>query len=547
MALVVGAGPTGLVLAAELARHGIPVRLIEKRAGIDPRSRALAIQPRTMEIFENMGIAGEFMAEARELTAFTPYGEGRKIGRVEWKNEETAYKPMILEQARTEEILREYLEELGVRVESKTELLSFQQLPQGVATELRFSSGLKDALLAKWVFGCDGAHSVVRRGLKLDFAGDRYPEDFILADLKIDWDLADEEAFVFLKEGKVMVALPLPGKDRFRLIASRDPARSAPGDTAPDPDLDEFQELVRTRIPVKARLKKPEWLAAFRLHHRITEDVRIGRVFLAGDAAHIHSPAGGQGMNTGIQDAFNLAWKIALVETGKARPDLLDTYRDERLPVMRETVRLTDRMFRAALSDGFWAKVARRFLAPIFLPRGAVRTRILSRIGQISIRYPSGRYVRDATPIAQRRRGPRPGMRAPDAPVFDIHRGRELKLFDVFQDTRPVLLYFAGEETDLHLKAIRELRLKYSSFIELYLLLPGDSEPALQEPEDLVLNDPDDRVFRAYGVSGAGLFLIRPDGHIGFRSLPAQREKFEAYLDDLFILRHRSRGVTDLV
>ncbi len=547
IALVSGAGPTGLVLAAELARHEVPVRIIDKRAQPEGHSRALLLQPRTLEIFQDMGIVREFLDVGRTVVAFNPYAEGKRIGRVEWKNEDTAYRPLIVEQSETERILTEYLAELGVNVERKTELLGFQQTADAVATEIRFSSGLKDAVVARTLFGCDGAHSLVRKGLGLTFPGERYPEDFILADLRIDWDLNDDEVFVFLKQGRALIALPMPGKDRYRLIATRDRVASSAGDP-PEPTMAEFQQLVADRIPVRARLKKPEWLAAFRLHHRITDTVRIGRVFIAGDAAHIHSPVGGQGMNTGIQDAYNLAWKIALVESGKARPALLDTYAAERLPVMSEVVTWTDRAFRLALADDFWARTARRFLAPVFLPRGRVRRRVLGRIGQIAYRYPASSFIRDASALKGRLRGPRAGTRAPDAAVFDIHRGRFLRLFDLYQDTRHVLLFFAtGDDHGARfLPLARDFRTKYSEFFELYFLLPGDTEPALVDPEGLFLNDPDGEVYRVYGVAESAFYLIRPDGHIGFRSIPAHREKFEQYLDDVFVLTRAVQGVRDL-
>ena len=545
VALVVGAGPTGLVMAAELARYGVPTRIIDKRAQPAHHSRALVIQPRILEIFEDMGIVKEFLEVGKPIAAFNPYIAGRHLSRIEWQNDNTAYAPLILEQSETERILEEYLSELGVNVERRTELIDLRQTENAIATEIRYSSGIKDALVARYVFGCDGAHSVVRKALRLDFAGDRYPEDFILADLKIDWDLADDEVHIFLKDGKVLAALPLSGRGRYRLIASRE-GDPAPGHEHPaEPTLAEFQQLLKGRLPVYARLKKPEWLAAFRLHHRISEEVRIGRVFLAGDAAHIHSPVGGQGMNTGIQDAYNLAWKVALVETGKVHPELLDTYQTERLPVMQDIVRLTDRAFRAAMAEGFWARKAREYLAPLLLPRGTVRRRVLDKIGQIATRYPRGRFIKDTAPF---RDGPRAGMRAPNVDVFDIHRARFLQMFDLFQDQRHVLLFFAdGQLEERYLRASRELRVKYSQYVELYLLLPGEKEPSLQEPEDLLLNDPDGEVYETYGVTTSALYLIRPDGHVAFRSLPAERARLEAYLKDVFIVERRAQGVTDLI
>ncbi len=264
------------------------------------------------------------------------------------------------------------------------ELTHFAQDDDGVSATLRHADGREESLRAGWLVGCDGAHSAVRHGLGVPFEGAAYPEEFILGDVGIDWPLDPSEAYGFPSESGFLAVISMPGESRYRVISMRSESRD---ESRGDPTLEEFQELMDRLAPVKATLRDPVWLAEFHLQRRMVPRLRNGRVFLAGDAAHIHSPAGGQGMNTGIQDAQNLAWKLALVVAGASRPDLLDSYQAERHPVAESVLRSTDRLFRGVIARGPLSAWARRHLAPLIVNREWFQRRARRFITELGITY----------------------------------------------------------------------------------------------------------------------------------------------------------------
>jgi 2-polyprenyl-6-methoxyphenol hydroxylase-like FAD-dependent oxidoreductase len=300
-ALIVGAGPTGLVMAHELARDGIQCRLIDKAPRRAMQSRAIAIHSRTVETFELMGLADAFLSAGHRITGVNVYGESGRIAHAEFGMLDTRY-PFVLgvPQDETERILEERVARLGVRVERNTELISLAQRESSVSVRLR-TAGQVEEVETDWLVGCDGAHSTVREQLGISFSGSTYPEHFVLADVKVAGDVDHAEAQVWLHREGALAFFPLP-EDRWRLIII-----NSPPDWHDEPGLAQCQTLVNERGLDRLRLGDPRWTAVFRIHRREAARFRNDRVFLLGDAAHIHSPVGGQGMNMGIQDAFNLA------------------------------------------------------------------------------------------------------------------------------------------------------------------------------------------------------------------------------------------------
>jgi 2-polyprenyl-6-methoxyphenol hydroxylase-like FAD-dependent oxidoreductase len=299
-ALTVGAGPTGLVMAHELARDGIQCRLIDKAPHRATESRAIAIHSRTVETFELMRLADAFFGAGQRIAGVNIYGESGRIAHAAFGMLDTRY-PFVLgvPQEETERILEERLATLGVRVERNTELISLVQRDSGVSARLRAGDRV-EKVEVDWLLGCDGAHSAVREQLGISFSGATYPEHFVLADVKVAGDLDHAEAQVWLQREGALAFFPLP-QDRWRLIIN------SPADWHREPSLAQCQALVDERGLDRLRLGDPGWTAVFRIHRREAARFRNDRVFLLGDAAHIHSPVGGQGMNMGIQDAFNLA------------------------------------------------------------------------------------------------------------------------------------------------------------------------------------------------------------------------------------------------
>jgi 2-polyprenyl-6-methoxyphenol hydroxylase-like FAD-dependent oxidoreductase len=542
--LVVGAGPTGLVMASELAARGVSSRIIDKAPVRSERSRALVVQARSLELLQKMGVADELVARGRRTVKATPFVEGRPAANLEFGDigvDDTPY-PFLLfvSQAETERVLEKHLESLGVKVERPVELLTFEGDDEGVSARLRHGDGREETVRARYVVGADGAHSAVRHTLGLTFTGDAYPQDFVLADTEIDWSGENDRMYFFLSRKGLMVVFPLAGPSTYRLIATR--AEEAPPN-AGDPTLEDFQHLATELCPFPVRLHDPSWLARFRLHHRGVGSYRAGGAFVAGDAAHIHSPAGGQGMNTGIQDSYNLAWKLALVIEGHAPDSFLDSYQEERHPIGQRLLHTTDRMFNVAATHNPLAIKLRNFLMPRVLPRvmgrRSFRARAFRFVSQLGIKYPDSPIVGEELDGADRafRRGPGAGHRAPDGPLLLAGDGRQISLFSRLRGTPHHLLLFGERSSsadgwDTSDSELLDLLAEYEGLLEPHLILAR--EPALVGGEVPVYVDESGLVYGRYGLKGAGLYLIRPDGYVAFRAPGTGLRTIRAYLQRTF-------------
>src|ERR687893_434353 len=500
--LVVGAGPTGLTMADELVTLG----------------------RRTLKI--------------------TPFVGGRSAANLELGDigvDDTPY-PFLLfvSQAETERMLEKHLEGLGVKVERPVELLTFEEDAEGVSARLRHEDGHEENVRARYVVGADGAHSAVRHTLGLSFEGDAYPQDFVLADTKIDWEGEPDRLYFFLSRRGLLAPLPLAESYSYRLIVPR-PGRLPHG--TGDPTLEDFQQLATELSPIPMMLHDPSWLAHFRLHHRGVDSYRVGRAFVAGDAAHIHSPAGGQGMNTGIQDAYNLAWKLALVIEGHAPDSFLDSYHEERHPIGQRLLRTTDRMFNVAATHNPLFIRLRNFLMPRVLPRvmgrRSLRARAFRFVSQLGIKYPDSPIVGEELDGADRvfRRGPAAGHRAPDGPLRLDGNDRPSSLFSRLRGTSHHLLLFGGWGSDVDDwvasdAELRALIAEYEGLFEPHLIVAGESTRVGAEIPVYV--DEPWLVHERYGLRSAGLYLIRPDGYVAFRAPGTDLRPLRSYLQKVF-------------
>ena len=328
--LVVGAGPVGLTMAAEIARYRVPVRIIDQAPAPTDKSKALGVWSRTLELLDRAGCAKAFVSAGLKSSGATIRSGRERIAQIRFNSIPSPFQFLLmLPQSETERLMGEHLRSLGVTVERSVELTSFDDLGAGVSCALRHADGRAETIEASWLIGCDGAHSLVRHQLGMAFQGDTLATNFILADVHVSgFDEAPDELVIVWHEDGSVVFFPISA-GRYRVVAD------VGGEPRQEPSLEEVQALVAGRGLAGVVLSDPVWLASFGVNERKVENYRAGRVFLAGDAAHVHSPAGGQGMNTGMQDAFNLAWKLALVEQGLASPDLLDSYSVERSAVAK--------------------------------------------------------------------------------------------------------------------------------------------------------------------------------------------------------------------
>lgn len=393
--LIAGAGPVGLTLAAELTRYGVPVRIIDSAPARSATSKALAIWARTLELLERGGMAEPLVQAGVAAPAVRIGTAEAEIGRIDFSRLDSRYPfALLLPQSDTERLLEAHLANAGLQVGRQTTLGHLAETGAGVACDLHGPDGQIRTVTAPWLIGCDGAHSTVRKALGLTFEGDTLAQTFVLADLHVAGlpVPANEIAIYWSREGALMF-FPI-GHGRYRIIADvGDAARH-------DPTLAELQAIVEARGPGGVTLSDPVWLAGFSVNERMVPRYRVGRVLLAGDAAHIHSPAGGQGMNTGMQDAVNLAWKLALVVKGRAAAALLDSYGAERAAVARRVIADAGRLTRVGLLEGPLAQNLRDFAAHHLLGLAAVQHLATARLSELSIGYPGSPLNRGHVPGA---------------------------------------------------------------------------------------------------------------------------------------------------
>jgi 2-polyprenyl-6-methoxyphenol hydroxylase-like FAD-dependent oxidoreductase len=407
--LIVGAGPVGLTLAIELTRYGVSVRIVDKAPARTDKSKALVLWSRTLELLERGPGSARFIDAGFKVNAVNMISGNKLIGHVDMSSLESPHNyALMLPQADTERLLEEYLAELGVKVERSVEVSALSVGDKSVEAVLRRPDGSQEALSAAWLAGCDGAHSVVRHSVGATFDGETNDSDWILADIHMrGYPCPDTEASVYWDKEGAFVIFPIsPG--RYRLIADL-PASGS--ERPPAPTLEQVQDLMNRRGPAGMEGFDPIWLAGFRINGRKVSDYRWGRAFLLGDAAHVHSPAGGQGMNTGMQDAFNLAWKLALVARGSCAESLLDSYSAERSAVGDEVLKSAGRLTTIGTLRSPVLQTIRNVVGHAILGLAPAQRAFADNMSELSIGYPHSPL--NGTSLTQD--GPKPGQRL--APV----------------------------------------------------------------------------------------------------------------------------------
>jgi 2-polyprenyl-6-methoxyphenol hydroxylase-like FAD-dependent oxidoreductase len=384
--LVVGAGPVGLTMAAELARYGVTVRIVDKAAERTDKSKALVLWSRTLELLERAGASGAFVAAGLKVDAANIVAGDKLIAHVSLAGVETPYPyALMLPQSETERLLEAHLNGLGVRVERRVELLRIADLGDGMAAALRGPNGAEENVETQWLIGCDGAHSTVRHALGLAFVGETLASDWILADIHLSgMPYPISEMAMYWHEDGVLAVFPIsPG--RYRVIAD---IGASQGERPVDPTLAQVQAIIDRRGPGGLVASDSVWLSAFRINERKVASYRSGRAFVAGDAAHVHSPAGGQGMNTGMQDAFNLAWKLALTCHGaSAGEKLLDSYSAERSAIGDQVLKAAGRLTAIAVLKNHTAQTLRNLIGGFALGLAPVRRAMADTLTEVSIGY----------------------------------------------------------------------------------------------------------------------------------------------------------------
>ncbi len=509
--LIVGAGPTGMTAAMELSRFGVSVRIVDKLLTPSTTSRALAVQARTLELFEQRGLSQEMLQIGNQGKAATIYGNGKCLGKVPLGEIKSRYNYILLiSQGETERILREQLDRQGVSIERGTEMIDFSQLESsapsglndGVKAVLRNSKGELEELEAAYLISAEGSHSTARHHLNLQFPGKSHTQSYALADLHLDGDIPDDELSIFTAAHGFLGVFPM-GNRHFRFIAT-DPDQHKQTDD--EPTLAELQQLYDADSHIPVRLRDLTWSSRFRINSRMLHTLRSDRIFFGGDAAHIHSPAGGQGMNTGIQDTIDLSWKLAMVWQGKATPDLLNTYEEERLPIIRSIVSKTEAATDALNSDNPIVHQLIAHIAPVLLNTHFVQQLSTGLISEVAANYRSS----SLSQTHHARGDLRAGDRVPDLDVLvwshDVGDAQpsESHLYALLDPSFCTLLVTGSAMTsDFPLTEAEQLS-PWDDILKMYRIAPDSNQPAAKVRFD-----------SSFG-NDRSLLLVRPDSYLGF-------------------------------
>ncbi|MGC4989716.1 FAD-dependent monooxygenase [Nocardia salmonicida] len=532
--LIVGAGPVGSAAAVEVVRHGVRCRIVDAQSEPPQYAKAVGIQPRTLELFEAMGVLREVLDAGILMRGQIVYVNGTEADRMDLTlPPEIPFGFLGLPQYETERILRRHLESLGTRVERGVRLVGFTQDEDGVDAVLAGPEG-EHTVRARYLVGCDGAHSTVRKTLGLTFEGAAFEEQYMLGDVELDWSQPHGYNVRSMHQTNgitddVLVCIPLPGHHRYR-VSMRVPPEleidtSVGGDkiehglgTGPGPSLADIQAVLDRLSPEPTTASHLRWSSVFRISHRIVDAYGRGRVFVAGDAAHIHPPTGAQGMNTGIQDAHNLAWKLALAVAEVAAPSLLASYDAERRPVGEEVVGRTVRHAR----DGIGADESDP-------------ERVLLREAQLLIDYRDSPLVTES-PTGTR--SPLAGSRAPDATGLTRDGVTPpFRLFPLLAGPGHTLLRYVDNtcdtatltEMERHAGLLRKLT---DDHLDIYLVAsPGATIAPTILP---VIRDSDGDFARRYHCAAGAAYVVRPDGYLGYAASPATPDDLIRHFESTF-------------
>jgi 2-polyprenyl-6-methoxyphenol hydroxylase-like FAD-dependent oxidoreductase len=492
--VVVGAGPVGLVAGCELARRGVRVRVVDKLDKPTDESRAIAIHAGSLDMLDRMGIADEMIGTGIKATAMQLYTGHSKLFRVPFGGVDSAF-PFTLTtpQTETERVLGEYLESLGVTVDRGVELVALTQARDSVYLTLRRADGSTEEVTTSWVVGADGGHSAVRHLVGTKLVGSFKGERFLLGDVDADHELDLDSMHTFFSPDGPVVVLPMRD-GRMRFLAEVHDAPGAPMNM--HPTQDELQAIIDRRIG-GIRLLRSHWLTTFEIHHAHVPAYRWGRVFLAGDVAHIHSPAGGQGMNTGMQDAFNLAWKLATVVHGAGGERLLDSYHAERYPVAEQVITFTNRLTKAGTLSGLPRRI-RDLVVRVLSHVGPARRAMADTAEEVNVKYVGSPIVSGERPRHARVAA---GEHLPH--IADAAVQKQLSAACGADNSGHTVFTIASQQPAPAAGGAGQVQ----------VLVTGDDTPVAGY--DSVVADPEGLVAQRLGLTSGGRVVVRPDGYVG--------------------------------
>jgi 2-polyprenyl-6-methoxyphenol hydroxylase-like FAD-dependent oxidoreductase len=508
--IIVGAGPTGLSLAAQLIRYGISFVIFDKKEGVTDLSKALVVHARTLEIYDQLNLAQQAVEGGEVVQKGALLHDGKISAHLDFSDFGGRLSPfpffLIFEQSKNEHLLYEHLKQMGKDVQWQTEMESLTQDANGVKAVIKNANGQTQIISAQYLVGCDGASSPTRHLLNAKFEGSTYPRLFYVADVDMECETDKHMFNAALGDTSFVLIVPMQGEKQWRLIGNM-PEHDYENQVSPEVSYDEVENKVKQLVRRPLDITNVRWFSTYKVHTRHAEKFQYGRCFLAGDAAHVHTPAGGQGMNTGIQDVYNLAWKIAFVLKGYAGDVLLESYNEERLANAKKLLQTTDQFFNVAASEQWYFRFIRNNILPSvasFVSQfGAAKEFLFPMVSQIGLNYHDSslsRHDGDSN--------------------FDVKAGERMPYFlvdgaSVYNKLRAPkfhLLVFSDGENDY--QAFRlELEKEYNNLIDFNVI------PLYP------------RVVEIFGTNKPFKVLLRPDNYIGFISTDFSLDDFNAYLN----------------
>ena len=509
--LVVGAGPTGLMLANQLALHGVKVIVVDRHAGAAEQTRAIAVQARTLEIYYKMGLSDAATALGIAATGANLWSQGHWRARVPLEDigrGQSAFPyVLMLGQDDNERLLGAAMHDrYGIAILWRTELVDLRQEATHVTATLQDASGNRREVDVNFVAGCDGSHSAVRRLCGIEFPGDNYEHTFFVADTEATGPMRPSELNVYLWRDGFHLFFPMRGQNRWRVIGILPKVFRGRDDVK----FEDLEPAIKREAGTDVDFVACHWFSTYRIAHRAAARFRSGRCFLLGDAAHIHSPAGGQGMNTGLQDAYNLGWKLALVVKDRAAATFLDSYEQERRPVALRLLQTTDRAFQILISDRWWGSILRTTivarLAALAMHVETIRKLAFRTISQLAVSYPHSELSKNVEGDADR--GPIAGDRFPWLHIALAEHGQATDLFKLLDDTRFNVLVFGNHAASGQVApAIADLVCVHA--------IPDTTENR--------------RATSAANITWPTFYLLRPDGHVGLKGGQLQWADLQDY------------------